>query len=310
VSISYDLLNKSELRVHGVTLDDADLGELAAGAAEVLELAAREVLVTDYRDGVLTFDVLRPTIYPHQLLDRQTALLARLSATRGVVMAVNASVTADGMLGWIAADAAEVGPAIARAESAATAISQRIARRAVVFSTGGELVSGEVRDTNRATVAAGLEADGFTCDFGGALGDDRDLLAGTLRAWIDRGYGLVITTGGVGAEDKDCTVEAVLVLDPHAATPYTCRFQAGHGRHVKDGIRIAVGRYHGARIFSLPGPNREVAAALEVLRPALASETPIPDGLLAEAIAVRLRTELRAHGGGVGGSNRHHEGAL
>lgn len=299
MSTEYDLLSKSELRVHGVTLDDADLGELAAVAADVLELAAHEVLVTDYRDAVLTFDVLRPTIYPHQLLDRQDQLLARLAAATGVELEPTASVSADGMLGWIAADAAEIGPAIARAEAAATTISARIARRVVVFSTGGELVSGEVRDTNRVTIANTLEPEGFTCDFGGALTDDRDLLAGTLRTWIDRGYGLVITTGGVGAEDKDCTVEAVLMLDPRAATPYTCRFQAGHGRHIKDGIRIAVGRYHGARIISLPGPNHEVAAALEVLRPALASNPPIDDELLAEAIAVRLRSELRAHGGGL-----------
>jgi molybdenum cofactor synthesis domain-containing protein len=293
VSTQYDLLNKNELRVKGVKLDGADLGELASAVADVLELAGPEVLVTDYRDAVLTFDVLRATLYPHQLLDREQALLTRLRAAAGVVLADDASVTADGMLGWIAADAEEIAPALRRAEVQASEIAARVARRAVIFSTGGELVSGEVRDTNRETLADGLTNDGFTCDFGGALTDDVDLLAGTIRSWIDRGYGLVITTGGVGAEDKDCTVEAVLELDPAAATPYTCRFEPGHGRHVKDGIRIAVGQFHGAKIVSLPGPNDEVTAALEILRRGLSES--LDDATLAEAIAARLRAMLRGH---------------
>jgi molybdenum cofactor synthesis domain-containing protein len=293
VSTEYDLLNKSELRVSGVELDGADLNQLASAAAAVLQLERTEVLVTDYRDAVLTFDVLRPTIYPHQLLDREQPLLACLRAAPGVTLADGASVSADGMLGWIAADAEEIAPALRRAEAQVSEIAVRITRRAVIFSTGGELVSGEVLDTNRQTLTDGLTQDGFICDFGGALSDDVDLLAGTIRSWIDRGYGLVITTGGVGAEDKDCTVEAVLQLDSAAATPYTCRFEPGHGRHVKDGIRIAVGRFHGARIVSLPGPNDEVTAALEMLRHGLSEDH--DDAMLAEAIAVRLRAMLRGH---------------
>ncbi|MFO7559395.1 MAG: molybdopterin-binding protein, partial [Desulfobacterales bacterium] len=103
--------------------------------------------------------------------------------------------------------------------------------------------------------------------------------------------GLIITTGGVGAEGKDHTVEAVIRLDPDAATPYICKFEKGTGRHVKDGVKIAVGWVAGARIVSLPGPNDEVSLSLDVLMKALNHN--LPNNALAEELAKRLREKLR-----------------
>jgi molybdenum cofactor synthesis domain-containing protein len=289
---SYDLLDKNELKFTGVELAGADLNVVAATVAEVLSLARNEVLVTDYLDHVLTLDILRADIYPHQLLDREKSLLQRLSQVPGVTLAADCAVTSAGMLGWIAADPAQAASAIRQAESMVSDINARISRRVMLFSTGAELVSGEVKDTNRATLADGLSDDGYSCDHGGALRDDVDLIAGAIRTAIGNGYGLVITTGGVGAEAKDRTVEAVQKLDPSAHTPYLCRFEAGHGRHVKDGVRIAVGEYRGSRIIALPGPNDEVAAALAVLRPGLLDGH--PSATLADDIAEVLREILRA----------------
>jgi hypothetical protein len=61
----FDLLNKKELRVTEVRLNAADLAELAKIVAAVLGVEPAEVLVTDYLDDTLTFDVLRPTLYSH-----------------------------------------------------------------------------------------------------------------------------------------------------------------------------------------------------------------------------------------------------
>jgi molybdenum cofactor synthesis domain-containing protein len=160
-----------------------------------------------------------------------------------------------------------------------------------VLSTGAEVADGYVRDTNWATITGVLTPDGFACEQRGTVRDDAELIAGSIRMCVEAGFGLVVTTGGVGAEDKDRTVEAVQLLDPGAHTPYLCRFEAGHGRHVKDGVRIAVGGFRGARIVSLPGPNDEVTVAVAVLRDGLTAGW--PPATLAEALAEALRQVLR-----------------
>ncbi|OBI51994.1 molybdopterin-binding protein [Mycobacterium sp. E796] len=290
MTAEYDLLRKSELRLSAVKLDGADLGQLAAAVASVLELDRGEVVVTDYLDDVLTFDILRPTLYSHQLLGRRDALLDALRAQCGVSLGEDATVTANGMLGWIAGERADVEPALRAAQHTAAEIESRIARRVGVFSTGAELVGGDVKDTNAQTLENALTANGFAFTFLAALPDDRDLIAGSIRRAVDDGYGVVITTGGVGAEAKDCTVEAVLTLCPAAATPYTCRFEPGHGRHVKDGVRIAVATLRGSRIICLPGPTHEVRECLRPLLTGLNSAQ--SDSGLAQALAETLRQTL------------------
>ena len=287
----YDLLDKSELKVTAVELAGADLTALASVAAHVLGFETNEVLVTDYLDNVLTFDVLRPTVYSHQLVGRSEQLLAALREVPGVTLSSRSRVTSNGMLGWIAADDAEMTTAIAEAQRIAEQMDARIARRVAVLSTGAELVTGEVRDTNWEAISERLAADGFTCEHLGTARDDQDLIAGIIRRAADSGFGVVITTGGVGAEAKDCTVEAVLSLVPDASTRYTCHFTAGHGRHIKDGVRIAVGTYRGSRVISLPGPNDEVRASLGHIADGLAAGA--SDAELASTIAETLRQMLR-----------------
>ena len=125
----FDLLDKRELMVIGVDLAAADLNELAAVAADVLRLERRDVLVTDYLDHVLTFDVLRPTVYAHQLLDRATALLEALARVDGVTLAPGARVDARGMLGWIAVDALGLADAMDVAQRRAPALADALRRR-------------------------------------------------------------------------------------------------------------------------------------------------------------------------------------
>ena len=289
-AITYDLLDKNELMVTEVDLDDVDLGVVAQTIAETIDLNRNEVLVTDYLNRVLTVDVLRPDVYPHQILGRNAEILERLAAVPGVLVGPAAQVYSQGMLGWIAADPKEAEQSIRRAEDLARRIHARVNKRVLIFSTGAEVAEGQVRDTNRIALSAALEADGFSCDHGGVLRDDIELISGAIRTATARGYGVVITTGGVGAESKDCTVEAVLRLDPQAHTPFLCHFEPGHGRHVKTGVRIAVAMYHGSWIISLPGPNEEVRAAVPVLRAALAGAH--DPAQLAEELATTLRGVL------------------
>lgn len=292
---SYDLLNKNELRITDVQLAGADLTAVAHVAADVLDMRNDEVFVTDYLDNILTFDIMRPTIYPHQLLGRADELLAALSTVPGVHLSAESRVTSNGMLGWIAAageDERAVVAALAASEQIASEVDARIAKRVAVFSTGAELVSGDVKDTNWQAISESLIDSGFDCEHRGVLPDDEQLIAGSIRRTAEMGFGTIITTGGVGAEAKDCTVEAVLSLVQTVATRYTCHFTAGHGRHVKDGVRIAVGNYRGCRIVTLPGPNDEVLVSLPHITEGLSRN--VSDDELATDIADALRGLLRA----------------
>jgi molybdopterin biosynthesis enzyme MoaB len=137
-----------------------------------------------------------------------------------------------------------------------------------------------------------LATSGYNVTQGETLKDDRMFIAAKLREVAEYGgYGLIITTGGVGAEEKDHTVEAIKDLDSEAATPYICHFKIGTGRHVKDGIKIAVGRYNDTLIVALPGPTDEVKASLSILVEGLKAS--LSKHLLAENLAANLREILR-----------------
>lgn len=295
----YDLLQKNELKFTGVVLERANLNEIAAAVAEVMELMPSEVLVTDVLDGVLTLDILRRTIYPHQVVAKKAPLLDRIGRIPGVRLSPETTITSSGMLGWIAADEVQARAAMAQADEMASGIMRNLERRVAVFSSGSEVLGGEIEDTNRRAIQEHLEKDGYRVGFGGTLKDDQDLIAGKLRRAVEDGYGLVVTTGGVGAERKDCTVEAILSLDPAAATPYVARFEKGHGRHVKDGVRIAVATVGHTCIVALPGPNDEVRLCLDVLSAGLKRKA--GKGELAESLAQvlreKLRDRMRAHDG-------------
>ena len=161
-----------------------------------------------------------------------------------------------------------------RTEQLQEQIAQRLAKRAKVFPTGAEVISGQIKDTNTPFLVQELKSLGFTVATSPALPDQMSRIVHSLRDAVEEGYGLIITTGGVGAEGKDQSVEALLALDPDAATPYVLKFTKGQGRHAKDGVRLGVGPFgpvhhgHPARpqrrgsphlAGAKPGPARELA---------------------------------------------------
>jgi molybdenum cofactor synthesis domain-containing protein len=303
----FNLLEKTELRIEKIELHGGNLNDVASTVAEVLGLERDEVLVIDARDDLLTLDLLRRTIDPYRVAGRQTALLDALGRLPGLTTTPETSICSEGMLGWISLDADQARQALDRSQEMAGQIRSRIAMRAIVFSTGPEVIHNQIEDTNGPTVTRWLEEAGYSVSEGAALEDDIDLIAASLREAVeDLGFGLVVTTGGVGAEEKDCTIEALLSIDAEAATPYLCKFERGHGRHVKDGIRLGVAQLHDALIVALPGPNNEVEIGMEYLLRSLASKPKagVEKRELAEEIAHALRMRLREKmksGGSVGG---------
>lgn len=285
------LLHKSELRIDRIRLQNANLSDLSEIVADILRIDRSKVLVTDVLDDVVTLDLFTDVVGADDILGKQQALLERLAQLPGVVVAEDACITSRGVLGWIAMDEGEARRALARTEEMATEMRRRISRRAIVFSTGSEVESGQIEDTNTPTIAERLKAEGYLVASGETLRDDATLIAGKLsRAAFEDGHGLIITTGGVGAEEKDHTVEAVLQLCPDASTPYISKFEKGTGRHRKDGVRIAVGLIGDTLVVALPGPNEEVRTSLDPLLDGLRQGCSPPQ--LADAIAKTLRQEL------------------
>ncbi len=282
-----NLLEKTTFWVEGAELDGAELGEVAAAAAGAIGLAAGDVMVVDVRPGLVAFDVLRPTVPAESIVGKEAALLDRLRAVPGVRLGADASVHSEGVLGFIALDAARGAEALATAEAMAEEVGRRVERRALVFASGSEVRDGKIRDTNTPFLVAALAGAGYRAEAGGILEDDLGAAVAALEDAVGRGYGLVVTTGGVGAEEKDVNVEAILKLDPGAHTPFILRFTPDMRRHHKAGVRIAVGRAAPTRLVALPGPNDEVRLASEKLLEGLSARA--GDGELAESLAAVLR---------------------
>ncbi|MBI4454920.1 MAG: hypothetical protein HY644_03370 [Acidobacteria bacterium] len=286
-----NLLEKTELWLQPIHLRGANLQAIGRTVAEVLDLGPDEVLVTDVREKVVTLDILRRTILAEQIVGKSRILLERLAAIPGVEITDETGVHSGGVLGLIALGEAELVPALEAGRDLGERLRRAMARRAMVFPTGIEVQQGVIEDTNTEFIASCLRQHGFRVATAPPLPDDGVTISGAIRRALDEGYGLVITTGGLGAEDKDQTVEGILRLDPGAATPYLARFRQGTGRHVKDGVRIAVAQLEEALVVALPGPHEEVRVGLQVLLDGLRQG--LGKTALAEALAARLRETLR-----------------
>lgn len=289
--VEWNLLDKTELNIEGISLQNANLNEIAVIVAETLGIESCAILVTDVQGDSLTIDILKRNVDAYNIVAKKDELLQRLSKLPGVGVSKKTSISSRGVLGWIALGHCKAKSALMHSERIAEEIRQRLSKRAIVFSTGFEVASGQVRDINTPTISQRLEAEGYSVAPGPTLEDNELLIAANLRQAVNDGYRLVITTGGVGAEDKDRTIEAVLALDSEAATPYICKYQKGAGRHHKEGVRIAVGKASETLIVALPGPNEEVKSSLGILVEGLACSS--DKHILAENIARNLREMLQ-----------------
>lgn len=262
---SMNLLEKSELWVEKIEIEHVDLNEVAVSVAKVLGMEEKDVLVVDVRRNHITLDILRRTVDAGQIAGKERELLDALGRIRGVHLTEESFIHSNGVLGLIALDPSEVEDVLKHTYEVANTVKEAFNRRACVFPTGFEVQEGMIKDTNSPYIAGVLEDMGYEVNIKPPISDNCDTIRGSLEAAIDEGYSLIITTGGVGAEDKDFTVEAVMQIDPHAAAPWLVKYQKGTGRHVKDGIRIAVGEAGQVKIVALPGPNDEVRMAMDVL---------------------------------------------
>jgi len=265
-----NLLEKTEIWIENLILENANLTLLAETVANVLSLERSQVLVVDVRANHITLDILKRNIDAKDVFGKEKQLLAALKEIPGVHVSDETAIHSDGILGMICLNESEAADVIDRMSRMTDEMVRRIHKRAIVFPTGFEVKGGMIEDTNTPLIKRTLEADGYQVTVGPILDDDVDSISAQLNNAVLDGYGLIITTGGVGAEDKDRSVEGLQTVDAEAATPYIMKFRQGTGRHEKDGVRIGVGEAGQSLLVALPGPNDEVAVGLTSLMTALA----------------------------------------
>ena len=288
--MSLRLFSKREIFFRGLELSGVNLDQIAKVVAKELGLAEHDVVVVDAHADLLTLDVLNAEVEVERIAGRGPALLQALSRIPGLRVSADAEIHSEGVLGLVnlPVEAAESLP------TALTAMGRQIrtnvARRAVVLPTGSEIIAGQVKDTNTPYLIDLLRSEGYTAEAGPAIADDLDSTIGALTEAGLKGNGLVVTPGGTGAESKDHVVEAILALDPAAATPYVVHYHRGQGRHAKDGVRLAVGCVELTTYVALTGPHREVRLVAPVLVRGL--KQGLSNDRLAEEMANLLRAEL------------------
>lgn len=144
--------------------------------------------------------------------------------------------------------------------------------RVGVLSTGDELLDagvplspGKIRDSNRPTLIARLETDGFEPVDLGSSGDDLDALARTIERSSQRADA-VITIGGVSVGDHDFLAQS---LEKLGASPMASLQLA-----IRPAKPFAFGVLPGAGVpvFGLPGNPVSALVSYElIVRPALRS---------------------------------------
>ncbi|MEJ2715906.1 MAG: molybdopterin-binding protein [Deltaproteobacteria bacterium] len=293
--MEYRLLEKTELWISPVKLSGADLGLCAEVVARALGLEKADVMVTDALGDKLTLDILVPTVRAEQIVSKEKALLEALESISGVTVFPETRVHSEGVLGLISLDEDAGKGLLQRSKVMRDEISARVAARAVVMATGAEVLEGQIEDTNTPYLVERLRGAGFDAVAGPVLADNAALIVRALRLAAEQAYGLVVTTGGVGAEGKDQTLEALSLLDDDAATPYVLKFQKGQGRHQKDGVRIGVGRWGHVVMVCLPGPHDEVELLWPILERGLHEKW--VKSVLADALATGLREKFLSGGG-------------
>jgi molybdenum cofactor synthesis domain-containing protein len=144
--------------------------------------------------------------------------------------------------------------------------------RAVVITASNRASAGVYEDRSGQALADGLRELGFTVEGPHVRPDDVDELSAVLRASVDMGFDVALTTGGTGLSPTDVTPEAtraVLEREAPGIAEALRRYGAEHGVPTSVLSRGLAGLAGRTLIVNLPGSTGGVRDALAVLGPLL-----------------------------------------
>ena len=144
--------------------------------------------------------------------------------------------------------------------------------RAVVVTASNRAAAGVYEDRSGQALAEGLRQLGFTVEGPHVRPDDVDQLDALLRASVDLGLDVVLTTGGTGLTPTDVTPEAtrrVLEREAPGIADAIRRYGADNGVPTAVLSRGLAGIAGRTLIVNLPGSTGGVRDGLAVLGPLL-----------------------------------------
>jgi len=144
--------------------------------------------------------------------------------------------------------------------------------RAVVITASNRAAAGVYEDRSGQALATGLRELGFTVEGPHVRPDDVAELEAVLRASVDVGFDVVLTTGGTGLSPTDVTPEAtrsVIEREAPGIAEAVRRYGAENGVPTSVLSRGLAGVAGRTLIVNLPGSTGGVQDALAVLGPLL-----------------------------------------